>query len=41
MEWTVKLEARDDWGKEQTFVLGRVAQRTQGLSADEVGLMLD
>ena len=41
MEWTVKLEAKDGWGKVQTFVLGRVVRRAQGLTADEVGLMLD
>ena len=41
MERTVKLDAKDGWGEVQIFEVGRFARRVQGLTASEIGLMLD
>ena len=41
VEWTVKLEAKFGWGEVQTFEIGRLSRRVQGLTAGEIGLMLD
>jgi hypothetical protein len=41
VEWTVKLEAKFGWGEVQTFDIGRLSRRVQGLTVDEIGLMLD
>ena len=41
MEWTVKLEAKFGWGEIQSFEVGRLSRQVQGLTADEIGLMLD
>ena len=41
VEWTVKLEAKFGWGEVRSFEVGRLSRRMQGLTADEIGLMLD
>ena len=41
MQWTIKLEAKTEWGDAQTFEIGRLTRRVAGLAADEVGLTLD
>jgi hypothetical protein len=41
VEWTVKLEAKFGWGEIQSFEVGRLSRQVQGLTADEIGLMLD
>ena len=41
MEWTVKLEAKDGWGEVQTFDVGRISRHAGGLTAGEIGLMLE
>ena len=41
MEWTVRLEAKFGWGEVRSCEVGRLSRRVQGLTADEIGLMLD
>ena len=41
MQWTIKLEARTEWGEAQTFEVGHLTRRVVGLAPDEVGLTLD
>ena len=41
MDWTIKLEAKSGWGDVQTFEIGQVARRVVGLTAGEIGLMLN
>ena len=41
IEWTVRLEAKFGWGEVKSFEVGRFSRRMQGLTAAEIGLMLD
>jgi len=41
MEWTVELEAKFGWGEMWSLEVGRFSRRVRGLTADEIGLMLD
>lgn len=41
MQWTIKLEAKTEWGDAQTFEIGCLTRGVAGLASHEVGLTLD
>jgi len=40
MEWTIRLEAKTEWGEVTTYEIGAVRRSTVDLTADSVGLSL-
>jgi len=41
VQWTIKVEARTEWGETRTFEIGRLTRHVAGLTSHEVGLTLD